>query len=166
MVKVVLVLVVLLLLVGCSSSSIPTTRDVSDSEVVGITIREGSISADSIVEVGNFYPGARAEMVYRIHNATTRAVIPDIYIVDGADITNYSKANGAVKAPDYALEWIELPKLVEVKPGVIEDFVVAIQMPKDKKKFAEKWGFQIGVASTSGEKVQVAVGIWWLVNMR
>lgn len=158
----------ILLLIGCVPKPVVQTTVTPKTEnVVGITIRDNGISTDSSgVVVKNFYAGARAEMVYRIHNATAKAVRPEIYIATDADVTNYSKAEGAIRATPQVLSWIELPITKDVAPGAIEDFVVAIAMPKGEKRPAEKVGFQIGVAGATGEKLQMAVGTWWLVSMR
>lgn len=152
-----------LLLVPDSS---PQLTQGSSGDAVFVKIRGDGIEVDaSEVVIGNFRPGARAEMTYRIHNATAVAITPEIYWVD-ADITDYSKADGAVRAPEYVIDWLEIPKLVDVSPGQIADFTVAFVMPKDAKKPADKFGFQVGVAGKTNDKVQTAVGIWWIVNMR
>lgn len=138
----------------------------SSGNAVFIKLRGDGIEADaSEVVIGNFRPGARAEMTYRIHNATGAAIAPEIYWVD-ADIADYSKADGAVKASAYVADWLEIPKLTDIPPGEIVDFTVALVMPKDAKKPADKFGFQVGVAGRTEDKVQPAIGIWWIVNMR
>jgi len=156
---------VLLFVAGCSSP--PDIKQGSSGDAVFIGITKNGISADaSEVVINNFRPGARAEMIYRIHNGTTAAILPEIYFVDYADITDYSKADGAVKAPANVSEWLIIPKLKDVPPGEIKDFMVAIEIPKDTKDIPDKFGFQVQVAGNNGGIVQTAIGTWWLVNMR
>lgn len=157
---------VLLLASACVPKPVITEGLPKSGSAVGITIRENGISTDSSeVVVKNFYAGARAEMVYRIHNATAKGVIPEIYLNYDADIADYSKADGAVKASSVVLDWVELPVMSEVGAGCIKDFVVAIQMPKGVGKPSEKMGYQVGVSwQVAGSRVQPAVGIWWLIS--
>jgi len=63
----------------------------SDKAVV-VTIENNGITLEHIeVVVNNFHSGATAEIAYRINNATVREITPDIYLVEGADIADYSK---------------------------------------------------------------------------
>jgi len=136
----------------------------SNSDAVFIKISESGISADaSEVVVTNFHTGSRAEMIYRIHNATGKAIQPEIYWVD-ADVANYSKADGARKAD--VRSWLTLPRNMDIPAGSIREFTVALEMPKDAKKPANKIGFQIGVCNKNNDKVQTAIGTWWLISMR
>ena len=154
----------LILFTGCSKPPEITLTQGSSGDAVFIKISENSISADaSEVVVKNFHAGSRAEMTYRIHNATGKAIQPEIYWID-ADVANYSKADGAVKAN--VQSWLTLPENMDVPAGSIREYIVAIEMPKDAKKPADKIGFQIGVCNKNNDKVQTAIGTWWLVSMR
>ena len=115
--------------------------------------------------INNFRPGARAEIIYRIHNGTAAAIRPEIYLVD-ADVTSYSQADGAVKAPVKAAEWLMIPRLDDIPPGEIKEYTVAIEIPKNVSGIPDKFGFQVQVAGNTGGTVQTAVGTWWLVTMR
>jgi len=133
---------------------------------VGITIRANGMEVDtSDVQVSNFKAGDRAEMTYRIHNATPAAVQPILYVVNGAKVENYSKADGAVSyAP--ASAWMEIPAIPEVAPGAITDVVVALNMPKEATFNGTKFGLQIGASVESNKQITTAVGTWWIVSMR
>lgn len=147
------------------SPSVVLTK--TNGDIVDITIMENGISSDSSeVVVKNFYAGARAEMVYRIHNATSKTILPEIFFNRDADVADYSKADGAVRAPSYVESWIELPALSNILPGGVVDFIVALQMPEDEERPAEKIAFQIGVAGKTEGRLQSAVGLWWLVSMK
>ena len=171
---VVLSFLVCLVLSGCADSEpvyesidMADIKQGSSGDAVFISVTKNGISADaSEVVINNFRPGARAEMTYRIHNGTAAAIRPEIYFVDYADVTDYSKADGAVKSPLYVSDWLVIPKLDDVTPGEIKDYTVAIEIPKDAKDIPDKFGFQIQVAGNTGGKVQTAIGTWWLVNMR
>lgn len=139
----------------------------SSGDAVFISVTKNGIAADaSEVVINNFRPGAKAEMTYRIHNGTAAAIRPEIYLVDYADVTTYSKAEGAVKAPNGVTDWLVLPKLDDVPPGSIKEYIIGIAIPKDIKNLPEKFGFQIQVAGNTGGTVQTAIGTWWLVNMK
>ena len=160
------VFVTLLFVAGCGNTTPLNIQQGSSGDAVFVSIKQNGISADaSEVVINNFRPGARAEMIYRIHNGTAAAICPEIYLVD-ADVTNYSKAEGAVKAPVKASEWLMIPKLDDIPPGQIKEYTVAIEIPKNIKDVPDKFGFQVQVAGNTGGKVQTAVGTWWLVTMR
>ena len=170
---VVLSFLVCLVLSGCADSEpvyesidIEDIKQGSSGDAVFISVTKNGIAADaSEVVINNFRPGARAEMTYRIHNGTAAAIRPEIYLVD-ADVTNYSKADGAVKAPVNVTDWLVIPALDDVTPGEIKEYIIGIAIPKDIKNLPEKFGFQIQVAGNTGGTVQTAIGTWWLVNMR
>lgn len=155
--KLLLILFILLLSVsGCAGG-----------DAILITVTENGIESDtSEVVIRNFYPGAKAEITYRIHNKTAGTISPEIYFVDYADIADYSKAYGAVKAPDRITDWLKFPKMNDVKSGEDKDYTVIIEMPKDTHNIPEKIGFQVQVSGNNGGVLQTAVGQWWLVNMR
>ena len=154
-----------LFVAGCSSPPVDI-RQGSSGDAVFISVTKNGISADaSEVVINNFRPGSRAEMTYRIHNGTAAAIRPEIYLFD-ADVADYSKADGAVKAPAGVTDWLVIPNLDDVTPGEIKEYTVAIEIPKDIKNLPEKFGFQVQVAGNTGGTVQTAIGTWWLVNMR
>ena len=159
---------VLMIVSGCSNTiSLDDMRQGSSGDAVFIGITKNGIMADaSEVIINNFYPGAKAEITYRIHNGTTAAIRPEIYLVDYADITDYSQSDGAVKAPAEVAGWLDIPNLGEVKQGEIEDFTVIIKMPKGIKDIPNKFGLQVQVSGNNGGIIQTAIGTWWIVNMR
>jgi len=92
--------------------------------------------------------------------------MPEIYYNADADISDYSEAGSAVNATDSVASWLKLPQLTSISPGQVTDFVVALDAPKGAKRPADKFGFQVGVASQTDAKLRPAIGIWWLVSMR
>ncbi len=175
--------VMVLLLASCASPvlvqpSLPTQSKPEGSsvlvqpspsnEIVVITIMNNGISTDSSeVVVRNFHAGARAEMVYRVVNASSKEIVPEIYLNTSANVLDYSKAGGAIKSPEYVNSWIEIPYIVlPIMPAEARDYIVALQMPEEALKPAEKMGFQIGVAGKVEGGLQPAVGVWWIINFR
>ncbi len=167
-------LLVLLMLSGCSITPIASTSPIvtqpiegnTGGNVVNVVISDGGVSIDAIVNVGNFHKGARAETIYRVYNASAKEVTPQIYPNWNWDVANYSGGAGYVKAPDYVKGWIEIPELTSIMPGDTTDFIVALVMPKDAEKPADKIGFVIEVAAKTKGTMQTAVGSWWLISLR
>ena len=166
----ILIAVLLLVAVLSVSCSAPVTTDNSEKDLttIQVTIRDDGISITcSDLRIDNYRAGKTVPVVYQVHNATSKAVEPDIFINPDADVTDYSKADGAVNAPSYATDWIILPEMSDVTPGEIKDFEVAFRMPKDAEKQEGTIAYQIGAASKSREgMLQPAVATWWLVTMR
>lgn len=169
------VIVVIVALAGLASWVYLTPRDISVPDIVQgssgdavfIKVSTNGISTDSSeVVVRNFRPGARAEMTYRIHNATAVGIVPEIYLNSNAQIADYSKADGAVMAPPALLSWLVMPDVREIPPGAIVDYPVSLVLPKNVNGLPDKFGFQVVIAGNAGGKVQTAVGTWWLINMR
>jgi hypothetical protein len=168
-----LALVAMLLVAGCVQSApineVPSqpSGETQGNEVVNIIFNEEGIDCDrGEIIVKNLYAGARAEQVFRIHNGISETIIPDIFPIMNCDIENYSRADGAVKAPEYVSSWVELPPFSEIAPGEYRDFVVALQMPEDAEKPAEKFGFVLSFAVKVSGGTRPAIGVWWLVSMR
>ncbi len=168
-----LALLPLLLFACVPSQALPQSGVVvatkTNANAVGVVIRNNGISVDTAdVMVRNFYPGARAEQIFSIHNATDKAVMPEMYYVPDGDSSNYShpNANGAIKAPDFVRDWIKFPELTEITPGEISEFTMALEMPKDAKKSFEKAGFLIGIDAKTKNMLQPAVQVWWVITMR
>jgi len=114
------------------------------------------------VEVGNFYPGARAEYPLSIHNGKDEpAEFSVTYRV--ADNT----AEGYVTAPGGAEGWVIIaePALV-LAAKETRQVLIAVEMPKGAKA-PPKWEFWIAVKDvTQTGMVQTELACRWLVEMR
>lgn len=164
--KYILVVTLIAILGLASCSQLIATADNAD---VNVVFTDNGISVDKIIIVDNFHSGARAETVYSLRNASHAALQPILFVnrssrVENVDPENIPVANGAITLPD-AWNWIEIPDVPEINPGETVNVIVAIEMPDDYEIDADKIGFEISTAAV-GKQIQIAVGNWWLINMR
>jgi len=115
------------------------------------------------VNIGNFYPGARAEYPITIHNGndtdTSFAVAyryPD------------HVATGYAKSPTEAQDWVIIADLTPIlMPFETRDVLVAIELPEDAINLPSKWEFWISVMDTTQiGTVKTELCVRWLVDMR
>jgi len=114
------------------------------------------------VEVGNFYPGARAEYPLSIHNGKDEpAQFSVTYRI--ADNT----AEGYVTAPGAAEGWVIIADPAPVLAAKeTRQVLIAVEMPKGAKA-PPKWEFWIAVKDvTQTGMVQTELACRWLVEMR
>ena len=172
-----LLLIGAFLFTGCGKDEIAMIEPVESeiviqpglSNVVGIIISDNGISTDkSDVKVSNYYPGARAEIVYRVTNACDFDIIPEISVNTYADVKNYSMVEGYKKAQDKVYSWIETDNINKIKPGKSEDIVIALAMPANEKINQDKFAYMINVNGKSPEfgNLTLDIGVWWLVDMK
>jgi len=175
---IVLVLVLGLLVAGCSSIEIPpdlvnSTPGVDilpDLEPVNETpypkdAPPGTVTwiSPGKVEVRNFFAGARAEWNVTIHNGNSKA----------AEFTvKYRKpdyvASGYTEASLEAESWITItdPKPT-LLPRETRDILVVVEIPEGAVVEADKWEFWISIKDiTQGGLVQSELCSRWLIEMR
>ena len=114
------------------------------------------------IEVGNFYPGARAEYPLSIHNGKDEpAQFSVTYRI--ADNT----AEGYVTAPGAAESWVIIADPAPVLAAKeTRQVLIAVEMPKGAKS-PPKWEFWIAVNDvTQTGMVQTELACRWLVEMR
>jgi len=114
------------------------------------------------VEVGNFYPGARAEYPLTIHNGKDEpAQFSVTYRV--ADNT----AEGYVTAPGGAEGWVIIADPAPVLAAKeTREVLIAVVMPKGATA-PPKWEFWIAVMDvTQTGMVQTELACRWLVTMK
>ncbi len=136
-------------------------------DVVTFVITDGGISVDSVVNIGNLYRGAEADVIYMVRNESSVTISPMIYFAKDTRIEKYSavEGKGYMDAPSIVEKWITVsPFGVEIPPKSAQAYIVALTIPADATEVPEKFAFQVGVAI--GDKVQLAVCPWWLVGMR
>jgi hypothetical protein len=145
-----------LLLAGCTQPSVETPSPPADELYNDVWISPGK------VEVGNFYPGARAEWPLTIHNGNDQpAEFSITYRVTG------SPAEGFVVAPEETQDWVIIADPTPVlKAKETREVLIALEMPKDAKAPA-KWEFRVVVKDTTQTgMVQTELACRWLVTMR
>ena len=144
---------------GCAQPSIETSSPPPQSDnTYGISPAE--------VDVGNFFPGARAEpdqkdwlTIYSGYDQPQRFSI------------TYQQPNkateGYVPAPPEAKGWVIIDDPAPVlKARETRQVLVALEMPKDAKA-PKKWEFWIAVNNESQTgMVQIAYQCKWLVTMK
>ena len=115
------------------------------------------------VQVGNFYPGARAEWTLLVHNGNDIAAsflvtyrYPD-HVAEG-----YAKPMSEVQG------WIIIADPTPViAPKETKEILIVLAMPEDATVFAPKWEFWISVKDTTQTGMVVTeLCSRWLVQMR
>jgi hypothetical protein len=114
------------------------------------------------VEVGNFYPGARAEYLITIHNGKDE---PAEFSVTYQETS--SPTEGYVTAPDEAQQWVIIADLAPVLAAKeTRDVLIAVEMPGDAQA-PTKWEFWIVAKDvTQTGMVQTELACRWLVTMK
>jgi len=170
-----LVLTVVLLagMVGCSTvpaevPPVPTTPTIpsspnpaSDPDVEARLVDKTWISP-AMVQIGNYYPGARAEWSIRVHNGNdTMAEFVVTYRVPDYVKEGYSMP--PVEARDWVIIVDPTPVLA---PKETREILVVLVMPKDAKITSQKWEFWISVMEKTGGQVVTEMASRWCVVMR
>jgi len=151
--------VVVLLLAGCPSASPPVVETLEPPPELydKVWISPGK------VEVGHFYPGARAEYAVTIHNGNDQPTEFSVsFRVPG------SAEEGYVTAPDEAQDWIIIADPTPVLAAKeTREVLIALVMPEAAEAPAKKWEFWVSVrdASQTG-MVQTELACRWLVTMK
>jgi len=125
---------------------------------------------DAVVYVGSdqgiftgrgYYPGATAEHILPIYNnyPVEKTVILEVEIPSKSQ-------DGYAIAPVIVKEWLDYPKTVVIPPNSKAEPLITLNMPKDARRFADKWEFRITVVATEQGKYETAVSQRWLVTMR
>ena len=115
------------------------------------------------VEVGNFYPGARAEWNVTIHNGKAEAC-PFTVSYRYPDHVGVGYDNPPSEAKDWVIIADSNPILAAQET---KDILIALDMPKGAEVASEKWEFWISVVDTSQQGTVVTeLCTRWLVNMR
>ena len=157
-------LVILLLLGGCSNTPQPPASDTKSGVVLpGEPPADRTWISPGKVNIGNFYPGARAEYPITIHNgADTKTSFSVTYRYPD------HVGEGYVKPPLEVQDWVIIADSTPVlMPKETRDILVVLEMPKDSKVFAPKWEFWISVIDTSQVGMVVTeLCSRWLVAMR
>jgi hypothetical protein len=154
-----LIVVAGLLLAGCAQPSPPP--EVKAPEPPPELYDKTWISPGK-VEVGNFYPGARAEYPLSIHNGNDE---PAEFSVTYR-VTN-NTAEGYVSAPDEAQQWVIIADPAPVLAAKeTREVLIAVEMPKGAEA-PPKWEFWIAVKDvTQTGMVQTELACRWLVEMK
>lgn len=171
MIKLVGLLLLLgLVMVGCSSSGpsdistmpLPVSSSELDPAAEQKLIDSPWISP-AVVEVSNFYPGARAEWNLRVHNGKDEE--------SGFSIT-YKEPNylreGYSMPPDGAQAWVLIADPSPVfAPKETLEILVVLEMPWNvEMEDKAKWEFWVSVIEDTDSMIRTEMCSRWLVSMR
>jgi len=170
-----LLVIGLLLVVGCAQPYTPPTNTppansgttIPSSSGTTVLPNEPPIDRTWIspgkVQVGNFYPGARAEWTLLVHNGKDTSAsflvayrYPD-HVADG-----YTKPTTEVQS------WVIIADTTPViAPKETREILIVLEMPKEATVFAPKWEFWISVKDTTQAGMIVTeLASRWLIVMR
>jgi len=153
-----IVAVGVILLAGCPQPSSP----VIEKPNPGPELYDQVWISPSKVEVGKFYPGARAEYPLTIHNGNDyQAEFSITYRVPSEAAEDY------VAAPDTAQDWIIIADPAPViAPKDTVDVLIAVEMPEGAEA-PKRWEFWVVVKDESQTAmVQTELACRWLVKMK
>jgi hypothetical protein len=147
-----------LLLTGCPKPSAPVIEtpeppaDLYDK----VWISPGKIN------VGHFYPGARAEYPLSIHNGNDQQAEFSITFKEPGNTSE-----GYVAAPATAEDWVIIADPTPVIAAKdTKTVVIAVEMPKGAKA-PDKWEFWVVVKDSSQTgMVQTELACRWLITMK
>lgn len=159
-----------LIVASCSpeaESKIIESALAEGDNVVVITITDNGISESaSRINVKNFHSGASAEVIFLIKNESTGDISPGMNVKLDVNTSDYDVAKGYVTAPLEVMGWFDIPDMGTLVSGASMPYKITITMPDDAEDFADKWAFMTECAGNTGGRVQTAVGLWWLIDMR
>ena len=171
LVGILVIVVLLILLVGCGQSSDITQEgdleDNSSKEEEMLLPEEPPENVNWIspakVEVGNFYPGARAECELLVHNGNDYEASFDVRYRHPDNVKD-----------DYAMPTVEAEGWVFVidSPIVLAPYetgtvLIVLEMPEDAISPGDNWEFWVSAKDTTQEgMVMVELATRWLVHMK
>jgi len=157
---VVLIVVAGLLLAGCPQTSAPPAAETPTTPPP--ELYDKTWISPGKVEIGNFYPGARAEYTLSIHNGSDE---PAEFSVSYRVTEN--TADGYEPAPAMAQAWVIIADPAPVLAAKEKrDVLIAVEIPGDAE-VPPKWEFQIAVKDvTQTGMVQTELACRWLVEMK
>ena len=125
-----LIIIGLLGLVGCATvvpSSNLTAPPSSSNPDIEQTLADRTWISPAMVQIGNYYPGARAEWAIRVHNGKDT---PTEFLVSYGE-PSYTK-EGYKRAPTEVQDWIVIVDATPVlAPKETKEILVVLAMPKD-----------------------------------
>ncbi len=171
----VLSVLVLIVLVGCATSSVkptsgevytPKATQIPQTEVSGIESRlsDKVWISPAEVQVGNFHSGARAEWNIRIHNGsdTLNRFSVTYRIPD-------KTREGYTMPPRQAQDWVIIADSTPLfTPNETREILVVLALPEgiDKETVGDRWEFWVSVIKQGQGNLQTEMCERWLISMR
>ena len=154
-----LIVVAGLLLAGCPQPSAPPVVEAPEPPP---ELYDKTWISPAKVEVGNFYPGARAEYMIGIHNGSDE---PAEFSVSYRVSDNLTE--GYEPAPADAENWVTVAEPAPVLAAKeTREVLIVLEMPDDAQA-PPKWEFWIAAKDvTQTGMVQTELACRWLVVMK
>ena len=116
------------------------------------------------VEIGNYYPGARAEWLLRVHNGSDSIAKYDIgYRIPYSN----NLRDGCQMPPAEAEDWVVITdSTIIIMPKETREVLVVLAIPNGAEVSSKKWEFWTSVAKQGQGMVATEVCVRWLINMR
>jgi len=133
-------------------------------EVPGVEARmfDSSWISPAEVEVGNYYPGARAEWVIRIHNGGNSMSKYNVTY----RTPNYPR-DGYDMPPDQAKDWVTIEETMPLLGAKeTKEILVSLAVPKNVQLDSKQWEFWISVVEGGQGLVQTELCQRWLISCR
>lgn len=163
----IMALLIMPLLASCAVPVSSSWLSSGQGSTVSFHVTEQGISVDTEnIRVGNMSPGRIIRALYRIHNDTDEDIKPDIYPEYNVDPERYPKANNYSAAPSGLVDWLIIPDCTPISPGEFIDYPIQLDIPRDASILNDKWAFRVGASGDCGGFTQMAVSVWWLIDMR
>jgi len=160
-----LLLIGVLLLAGCTqvAPAVPYIPPADNTPVNGQPPVDRTWISPAKVQIGNFYPGARAEWEISVHNGND--VIAEFAVVYREP--DYV-APGYTEPPTGTKNWVIIADSSPVlMPYETRDILIALDVPITAVITADKWEFWISVKDvTQGGTIQTELCSRWLVVMQ
>ena len=155
-----LILVAGLLLAGCPPPSVTPTVETPTTPPT--ELYDKTWVSPAKVEIGNFYPGARAEYMISLHNGSYE---PAEFSVSYRVTDNITE--GYVAAPADAESWVTIEDPAPVLAAKeTREILIAVEMPEGAQA-PPKWEFWIVAKdATQTGMVQTELACRWLVEMK
>jgi len=155
-----LIVIAGLLLAGCPPPPEPTAVETATTPPP--ELYDKTWISPGKVEIGNFYPGARAEYTLSIHNGSDEPVEFSV----SYRVTD-NTAEGYEPAPATAQAWVIIADPAPVLAAKeTREVLIVLEIPGDAE-VPPKWEFQIAVKDvTQTGMVQTELACRWLVEMK
>jgi len=163
-------LLLALLVCSCIGSTASTPRPTPAPAPISVVdggeppIEEGQTwISPGKVQVGNFYPGARAEWPLTVHNGNDHTTTFEVsYRYPDSVGEGYTKPTSEVQ------DWVRVADTTPILSRYgTREIMVILEMPEDAVSPGHKWEFWVSVKDTSqGGLVRIELCSRWLVIMR
>lgn len=169
---VILVALSLLLVIGCGqrqTNSLSVNPISAAKSPANTTILSKEPSQDVTwispgkVQVGNFYPGARAEWELSIHNGKDKEARFEVKYRFPDHV-----GEGYTKPTPETQDWVIIADSTPVlAPKETRNILIALDMPENAVSSSKKWEFWVSVRDTTqGGNIGIELCSRWLVAMR